>query len=233
MKLVMCKIPSIFIKSKCRVNIVNQKLLVNLTLGFSLFCFNGSANATPVQWTVETGGNGHWYDYVGFSDTGWQSAKESAENSNWLGMIGYLATITSSDENNFIAGIYHGNAYLGATNLTGGWSWITDEVFSYTNWWTGEPNNAPNSVTGENFLMMWHSDGVPSSFATGASNTWNDIFNYDINQSIANNSNGYINGYFVEYSENPNNPSPVPEPTTTFLFSIGLAGLVAARRTKK
>jgi hypothetical protein len=57
----------------------------------------------PVQWTVASGGNGHWYQFVsslnGFT---WDAARISATGATFLGMSGYLATITSQGEQDFL-----------------------------------------------------------------------------------------------------------------------------------
>jgi len=171
-------------------------------------------------------GNQHYYDFVSFEDTGWAAAKVAAESGMFLGAQGHLATITDAAENAFVASIYHGNAYLGASNLVAGaptetFQWITGEPFGFARWGIGEPNNARNSVTGENFLMMWHSDGFPRQFAADAPDEWNDIFNFDVTQSISNNSNGYMDGYFVEYEPT----TPVPLPTAAFLLAPALGAL--------
>ena len=54
------------------------------------------ANAAPVQWSVESGGNGHWYEavYTGSptSYISWDDAKAGAEAPG-----GYLACITSKE----------------------------------------------------------------------------------------------------------------------------------------
>ena len=200
-----------------------RKTILSFLLCSAMILGTGTARSTPVYDSV----NGHWYDYVTFPDIGWAAAKAAAASSAWMGMSGHLATITDSSENSFIALIYHGNAYLGATDLgspTEAYSWITGELFGYTNWGPGEPNNAPNSATGENFLMMWHSVGFPSVFATDDPDQWNDIFNFDVTQPIANNSNAYISGYFVEYEASE------PETSVIFLTGLGLLGLIGRRR---
>ena len=59
--------------------------------------------STPVQWTVANGGNDHWYQFV-FSQNGvaWDESRGTANNATFLGMPGYLATITSKAENDFV-----------------------------------------------------------------------------------------------------------------------------------
>ena len=51
--------------------------------------------AVPVQWDESAGGNGHWYDAILVADgVDWFSANGAA-----LSRHGYLATVTSADEN--------------------------------------------------------------------------------------------------------------------------------------
>jgi hypothetical protein len=59
---------------------------------------------------------------------------------------GYLATITSLDENNDVDEIATSNEWLGATDreLEGTWKWLTGENWTYSNWNPNEPNNSGN-----------------------------------------------------------------------------------------
>ena len=72
----------------------------------------------------------------------WSAAKTYCEN---LG--GHLVTITSADEMTTISnliGSSHPNYWIGATDeaVEGTWKWVTGEAWSYTNWYSGEPNNS-------------------------------------------------------------------------------------------
>ena len=116
------------------------------------------AFATPIQWTVGNGGNGHYYDIIlvpgGIS---WSGANAAAVSAN-----GHLATITSAAEGIFVYTNLVNNAtywnqepagsdlgpWLGAyqtsddgTQANANWVWVTGELWSYTNWHSGEPNN--------------------------------------------------------------------------------------------
>lgn len=74
----------------------------------------------------------------------WQEAKARAES-----MGGHLATITSREENdwiasNFIKPLPEGlGVWLGGTNAgtPSKWRWVTGEAFSFSGWGSGEPNN--------------------------------------------------------------------------------------------
>lgn len=87
--------------------------------------------------------NGHYY-YVYNIDTGttWENAKQYCESQG-----GYLATITSLEEQAFITGLVQNQAkrsyWIGLTdaNEPGNWEWVTDEPFSYSNWGQNEPNH--------------------------------------------------------------------------------------------
>lgn len=120
------------------------------------------------------GGNGHAYlVVVDKAAMTWGDAKARAEEAG-----GHLATVTSSAENQFIyqlalgsAGAFHttngpwlgGFQQNGSVEPKGGWTWVTNEPWSYENWATDEPSNTNND---EAFLE--YTGSPPSS-------TWNDI----------------------------------------------------------
>jgi hypothetical protein len=85
--------------------------------------------------------NGHAYQLIESQKT-WTEAGSHCDS---LG--GYLVTITSKGEENFISDkiLRHSgkDIWAGATDkdVEGVWKWITNEPFDYTNWYTGEPNN--------------------------------------------------------------------------------------------
>ena len=59
--------------------------------------------AVPIQWRIEDGGNGHWYELVGnYLDHSqrwnWQTYKAMAENRSHLGAQGHLVTVTSAEK---------------------------------------------------------------------------------------------------------------------------------------
>jgi hypothetical protein len=105
---------------------------------FIATCSNNAIVAALLQWKIEDGGNGHFYELVNVSGgITWNDAMASAELRG-----GYLATITSQSEQNFISNIV-GDGYnyrIGgfqppnSIEPDGNWQWITGEPFNYTNW---------------------------------------------------------------------------------------------------
>ena len=169
-----------------------------------------SVHASPTQWTVGELANDHWYEFVVPTDNEglptlitWEDAQAAAAEGD-----GFLATITSPEENDFIVdmilpaqtGIVA--AWLGgfqppeAAEPADGWEWVAGDeaVWSFTHWWEGEPNNLGN----EDYLSM-KLDPVQRGY-------WND-------------EDSPQGAYIVEY---------VPEPATLFLLALG--GLVVPRR---
>jgi len=101
------------------------------------------------QWRVADGGNDHWYAIFA-KVISYENAKSEAPTLFHDGVPGYLATITSPTENNFIFNhlvtgtvqpSYLDQYYLGGEYIGGLWTWSTGEPFVYTNWAPGEPNN--------------------------------------------------------------------------------------------
>ncbi len=98
---------------------------------------------TIIQWPTSEGGNGHYYQLVK-DIVSWEDAKSLAEV-----VGGYLATITTSDEQNWIIqqfGKQPEGAWLGSKK-EGNWKWITAETWDYANW-------GPNQPTSDIYLSM-------------------------------------------------------------------------------
>lgn len=175
-----------------------------LSVGAILCVSPGLADA--VQWN----GNGHWYELVEYpagSVPTWDEAQSDAETRVWLGHPGFLATLTSPAENEFVtanilnvAPVEHywigGRQLPGSGEPSGGWEWITGEPWSYKNWAPGEPNNAFGNNPNQDALAIFG-----QQHHTGQ---WNDIWNGLVDESMG--------GYVVEH---------VPEPTTAFMLAIG------------
>ena len=98
--------------------------------------------------------NGHSY-YRSSSATSWYKAKQLCENAG-----GYLAVITSEGENDFIQENFGRNSHfwIGLTDeaTEGTHVWVTGETFSYTNWYSGEPNNDPT----QHYAGMYYHTGT-------------------------------------------------------------------------
>ena len=80
---------------------------------------------------------GHTYEYYSLL-LPWENARSFCE---WKG--GHLVTIGSQEENDFVHGLM-GTGWIGASDKDeeGTFAWVTGEPFGYTNWNSGEPNNA-------------------------------------------------------------------------------------------
>jgi hypothetical protein len=175
-----------------------------------------SAQAAPIQWTVGSGGNDHWYDFVTTSVTA-GTARTNSLASTFLGMPGYLVTITSAAENNFVASILNGSAAWGGGSdaaVEGVWRWIDGPEAGLIFWnggvggsspnYAGWEGNEPNNLNDEDHLHLNYNPGQ-----------WNDL-----------NAGNFL-PYVIEYSS-----TAVPEPGTITLLGFALAGLGIARRRK-
>ena len=152
--------------------------------------------------------NGHFYEYIS-GNYSWTNAKTDAATQTFAGMQGYLATSTSSQENDFLLTKMSGDGWLGGSdnyneiNSAVGTTLYPDQSSSEGKfyWITGpekgqkfsENNNNP--ITQPGMFANWFS-GEPNNWGGsedylqiyfGQNGKWNDLSNY--------NSLGYI----VEY----------------------------------
>lgn len=160
---------------------------------------------------------GHFYRYVKMRGISWTEARDSAANLSYYGLQGYLATITSSIENDFIWSKIDGVGWIGANDAQneGTWRWVTGPEAGthfwqgtyangyrvnnrYSNWNTGEPNNVIKSWGDDEDYA--HINADPNS----VSKSWNDL----PNEGDKDAPNGYYfpEGFVVEFGGMPGDP---------------------------
>eukprot|EP01060_Flectonema_neradi_P021849 TRINITY_DN298_c0_g1_i10.p1 TRINITY_DN298_c0_g1~~TRINITY_DN298_c0_g1_i10.p1 ORF type:complete len:2722 (+),score=563.44 TRINITY_DN298_c0_g1_i10:139-8304(+) len=171
--------------------------------------------------------SGHLYQYYEARGIGWHAAKLQCESKQLNGYTGYLATITSADENNHIKNKLHANGWIGATDESaeGTWRWVTGPEGTeeggfgrqfwngaasgtqvnnqYTNWNTNEPDD--NVATGEDCLHFLGS--ISEGTRQGK---WNDL--------KADNPTPEIQGYICEFGRDDETPVPGSWKNQTWVF---------------
>ncbi|MBD0333937.1 MAG: hypothetical protein ICV62_00465 [Cyanobacteria bacterium Co-bin13] len=138
-----------------------------------LYTNTGSSGSKTVEISISKAGlnseTGAFYEYVAASGITWEAARDAAAARAFLDKAGYLATITSSQEQTFVQGLLQGSAWIGASDSTveGEWRWVTGPeaetlfwqgnqsgtVAGFANWFTTEPNNAAPDP-GDDFALM-------------------------------------------------------------------------------
>ena len=79
--------------------------------------------------------NGHCY--IPHAGQGpWHSALAACEADG-----GYLVTIADATEEQFVQSVFPHRFWLGFTDASGSWEWITGEPVTYTHWSPNEPND--------------------------------------------------------------------------------------------
>ncbi|WP_430972889.1 PKD domain-containing protein [Sunxiuqinia rutila] len=103
---------------------------------------------------------GHFYQYISSPGISWTDAKLAAEAKRYHNLKGYLATIKSKSENDFIWTKVQGVGWIGASDAQkeGDWRWVTGPAADRTLFWRGNYNGAP--VNGE--YSFW-SSGEPNN----------------------------------------------------------------------
>jgi gliding motility-associated-like protein len=181
----------------------NSNSALNRTITFNL------GAALPLS------SNNHFYQFINASGISWTAAKTAAEQLTFFGKQGYLATVTSAAENQFIVSKIQGQGWMGAADsqTEDNWKWMTGPEAG-TQFWQGRSNG---SVVG-GLYNNWYS-GEPNDYGSGEDyahflldGKWND---YPLS------SNG-IQGYIVEFGGMTNDPCVVTSATKTIAVVPGI-----------
>jgi hypothetical protein len=153
-----------------------------------------------------SGSNGHFYEFV-TPAVNWATAKTNAASRTYLGLTGYLATITSQTENDFIQQKLSADGWVGASdeysqiNSATGASTYANQTASEGKWyWVTGPEKGTQFSNGNTpatqiTYMNWNS-GEPNNssgehyaqiYSSASTGKWNDL---NGTQSL---------GYVVEY----------------------------------
>ena len=201
-----------------------------------------------IVWPVDQGGNGHSYQLVVNNTITWSQAVSAAAADG-----GYLATITSAAENQFIDNLLSGQSaptgsyWIGLTRIsptntpTGSFKWITGEPLVFTNWSPGVPDNF-KGVEDSGSVLWTASTSVATASRRGH---WNDLPNIGYPsqyQSFAG-TDLARGGYLIEFnsgtggSSGPTSSpsgSAVPLPSAAWLFApCAVLALAASRRVSR
>jgi hypothetical protein len=185
------------------------RFLMNVLAGCVFISWALPASAFPTRWAV----NSHWYEAVVVAgEITWQQAQDAAAARG-----GYLATLTSEVEHDFVYGLvsnpacWHGTSgpWLGgyqppgALEPSGGWAWITGEPWSYTRWW---PDGQPDDAGGvEDYLDF---EGGPNQ-SVHPGGWWNDL------KLAAPGPRAYV----IEWNAQPGSP-PACWPTNGHCYQV-------------
>ena len=158
----------------------------------------GTATAQPVEWRIEDGGNGHWYELRTF-----ESFRLHPARSQVLSQGGDFVSITSPAENalvssfvplapavnglrTFFIGAVRYNA-AGCGSYASAFRWVDGSPFVYTQWCgNGNPN-------------CWGEDLVQMPANEGFSDCWGDV--YQISGTYG---EGSLRTALLEYSSDCN-----------------------------
>src|SRR5277367_2203730 len=174
--------------------------------------------------------NGHYYQYVSDAAITWQEADSLASASTYLALQGYLATVTSTDEFNFINDVVFSaanfpsgipaNVYVGGSDGSspGTWIWVTGPEGS-ENFGTGLIFYSSDAIQ-NGLIAPWdlhdsqdQIDGTTEEYYLYLNGYFEPGFTVNFGTAIDSIGGGGNSGYLVEYSQQWPTVTPTPTPT--------------------
>ncbi len=167
-------------------------------------------------------GTGHFYEYVTTtSSISWDIAKTTAESREFFGRQGYLVTLTSAKENEFVRNKTLGIGWIGARDINrnlstgatligglsnGDWRWVTGPEGQEDNekglkFYNGYIGYSPSIVSGQ--YNNWAS-GEPNNSDSFRGGEWVVHIYSDTGQWNDFHPTNSVKGYIVEYGGMPN-----------------------------
>jgi hypothetical protein len=194
-----------------------MKVSIALSSAALASCFAASSSAALTQWRVEDGGNGHYYDIIVTPLQSWVQSKAQAE-----AMGGYLASITSAEENAWLWSAFNIGGTPAYWAQTGPWPGYDGPVFGAYR----DANNVWSWVSGEawgwsNFNWSMGSGEAGAQFIAN-SPYWDDIGIYGGTSAGGNYS------FVVEFNSNP-----VPAPGAMALLALAARVTHWGHRTRR
>uniref|UniRef100_UPI0031B5B5EF immunoglobulin-like domain-containing protein n=1 Tax=Clostridioides difficile TaxID=1496 RepID=UPI0031B5B5EF len=152
------------------------------------FKFTIKLNSNEIDDIIYNYENNHYYKFIEADNIDWNKAKEEAEKEEFLGHKGYLATVTS-DQENIICNLFSATVFwIGGFFENNIWKWVSGENFSsYSNWMPGQPDRS----NGETHLEFYNKQ-------------WNDFDSFNSERY----PEGRPQGYLVEFGLNEKLPYP-------------------------
>ena len=153
----------------------------------------------------------HFYEYVS-GTTSWTNSYTNASNKSYFGRVGYLATVLSEAENNFIWKLMANDAWFGASddynyiNTSKGTTFFASQSAAEGKWhWVTGPEKGQNFSNG-NTPSTTLVSGMYHKWAGGEPNGTSEAFGqfYSSNNGQWNDlANSNLPGYICEYGDMP------------------------------
>lgn len=182
----------------------SDQVIRDASEGFTEIVSVSQRKPTPAGVVILNPENGHYYKYVELRDVTWSRAFRMAATLSYNQLPGYLVTITSEQENEFL--LHHwgerSHVWLGASDqeVEGEWRWMcgpeagsvfwlgttNGEAAGFSAWKSNEPNNSfPSSTdpSDEDFACLNYERAG-----------WNDLPNDPVKGVFR------PHGFIVEYS---------------------------------
>jgi hypothetical protein len=178
----------------------------------------------------------HFYEYVSGS-TSWTNAYNVSTAKSYFGRAGYLATILSSAENNFIWKLMSSDAWMGASddfnyiNTAKGTTFYASQGAAEGKWhWVTGPEKGQNFTNGNVGSGPVTVSGMYGNWAGGEPNGTSEAFGqfYSSNGGMWNDlANSTLGGYICEYGDMPGDlTTSVPISTRNITISNGSSGYI-------